>query len=184
MCVPMRNSLICRGKKDGRMKNPHGKIDTDGGVFFMRKIIPRDTPCYCIRIRRASNALTKFYDRAFEPINLSASQFSLLNAIKLLKACNKSELAAYARLDRTTIIRNLAVLRGRDLIAEEPGKDKRNNLIRLTKPGESAVEKGKILWEKTQEEVKEILGFGSMEDFLRMLEKLESLASSQSPATK
>lgn len=142
---------------------------------FMRKIIPRDPSCYCIRVRRAANALTKFYDKAFEPIQVTVSQFSLLSDIKLLKACNKSELAVYAKLDRTTIIRNLNILRERGLIAEAPGDDNRNDLIHLTQLGESTIVKGKILWEQAQAQIKATIGPDRIEDFVQTLKNIESL---------
>lgn len=141
----------------------------------MRKITPEDSPCYCIRVRRAANALTKFYDEAFEPMHITASQFSLLNNIKLLKACNKSELAIYAKLDRTTIIRNLNTLRDRGLTSEIISDDNRNKLITLTELGESVIEEGIILWEHTQRQVKETIGLDCIEDFFRVLKNIESL---------
>lgn len=124
----------------------------------MRKIVPADNSCYCINLRRAANTLTKFYDQAFVPINLTTNQFSLLNDIRLLKSCNKSELAQYARLDRTTIIRSLNILRQKNLIEEVPGENNRNRVIQLTEAGEAAVTEGLDIWEQIQNKVKLIIG--------------------------
>lgn len=142
----------------------------------MRKIEPRDNPCYCIKVRRAANALTKYYDKTFEPIHLTVSQFSLLNDIKLLKACNKSELAICAKLDRTTIIRNLNTLLERGLITEVSGNDNRNYLIHLTELGESTITEGMILWKQAQVQIKATIGLDSIEDFIQTLKKIESLS--------
>jgi len=141
----------------------------------MREMIPRDSPCYCIKVRRAANTLTKFYDKALEPANLTVSQFSLLTDIKLLKTCNKSELAQYAKLDRTTIIRNLNSLRERGFIEEVPGTNHRNTLIQLTALGESAIAEGLIQWKQAQHQIKETIGLDSIEDFTRILTTIESL---------
>lgn len=124
----------------------------------MSKITPRNNPCYCINFRRAANTLTKFYDHAFAPINLTANQFSLLNDIHLLKSCNKSELAKYARLDRTTIIRNLNVLCQKNFIKEVQGVNNRNRVIQLTEAGEAVIKEGFVIWEQLQNKVKQIMG--------------------------
>jgi DNA-binding MarR family transcriptional regulator len=142
---------------------------------FMRKITPRDNPCYCIKSRRAANALTKHYDKTFEPVQLTASQFSLLNDIKLLKTCNKSELAIYAKLDRTTIIRNLNTLLEKGLIKEVLGSNNRNNLIQLTELGESTIREGIILWKQAQAQIEATIGLNCIEEFNQILKKIESL---------
>ena len=81
----------------------------------MANIQPVHSPCYCINYRRAANTLTKYYDAAFAPIGLTGNQFFLLNSIQQLGSCNKSELAQYTSLDRTTIIRNLNTLEKKEL---------------------------------------------------------------------
>lgn len=141
----------------------------------MRKIVPGNHPCYCVRVRRAANALTKFYDKKIETINLTISQFSLLHDIKLLETCNKSELAQYAKLDRTTIIRNLNILFKGHYIAEIPGPNNRNNLIQLTDLGESTLTEGMIFWKQAQAKIEEMIGQDDIENFTRILTNIESL---------
>ncbi|MDR1832189.1 MAG: hypothetical protein LBQ97_05630 [Fusobacteriaceae bacterium] len=141
----------------------------------MSKIIPRENPCYCIRIRRAENALTKFYDRAFRTLNLTASQFSLLNDIHLLETCNKSELAVFAKLDRTTIVRNLRVLKEKKLIMETAGGHGRSTAIRLTALGESHLKKGLVLWEQIQRNIEQKIGPDKIGDFTEILTLLSNL---------
>lgn len=124
----------------------------------MLKNSRQDNPCYCINLRRTANILTKFYDRAFAPINLTTNQFSLIYSIKLLNGCNKSELAQYVRLDRTTIIRSLGILQQRNLIEEVSGLNNRNKVIQLTKGGEAAVTAGFEIWKQVQRDVKQVIG--------------------------
>lgn len=141
----------------------------------MRKAVPSDKSCYCINLRRAANTLTKYYDKAFAPLNITTSQFSLLNDIRLLKSCNKSELAKYARLDRTTIIRGLNVLFEKKLIQELPGKNNRNKVIQLTKEGEAIVIKGLCKWEEVQEEFALIIGEDSVLSLNQLFTSIEML---------
>lgn len=141
----------------------------------MAKIQPRKVNCYGIRIRRAAATITKYYDKSLAPVNLTTSQFSLLNDIKHIKSCNKTELAQYAKLDRTTIVRNLNILIEKGLVEEVPAQTNRNNLVQLTQLGEKAAEQGYILWKQTQEEIKEVIGRENLNQFKEILEKIEDL---------
>lgn len=142
----------------------------------MQKKVPRESPCHCINVRRAANALTKFYDRAVEPIGLTISQFSLLNDIRLLGACNKSELAQYAGLERTTVIRNLEALRKKGLVAETDGATRRSRLIQLTDKGEQAIAAGMPLWKQAQVRARDVMGQQLVEGIAQALESIETLA--------
>ena len=107
----------------------------------MRDIEPRKTPCYCMNFRRMANVLTKFYDSRLASTDLTANQLSLLIDIQSIEPCNRSELARCARLDRTTVIRNLEPLRKKGLIEEtQPGSS-----IRLTPQGIEAVNTGSAI---------------------------------------
>jgi DNA-binding MarR family transcriptional regulator len=111
-----------------------------------------------------------------ESVNLTIGRFSLLNDIKSLKTCNKSELAQYAGLDRTTIIRNLNALYQAGYIAEAPGANNRNNLIQLTALGESVVAEGTVCWKRAQSEAKAAIGRDNIDRLMKLLTDIESLA--------
>ena len=116
----------------------------------MRDIEPRKTPCYCMKFRRMANVLTKFYDSRLASADLTANQLSLLIDNQSIEPCNRSELARCARLDRTTVIRNLEPLRKKGLIEEtQPGSS-----IRLTPQGLEAVNTGSEIWSQAQREIK------------------------------
>lgn len=120
----------------------------------MRSIEPRQTPCYCMNFRRMANALTKFYDEALAPADLTANQLSLLTDICSIQPCNRSELARCAKVDRTTIIRNLELLRKKGLVEERTGCG--FAAICLTEAGITAMEKGFLLWKQAQNRIREI----------------------------
>ena len=141
----------------------------------MSKITPRNNTCYCINFRRAANALTKFYDRAFAIMNITTNQFSLLIDIQHLQTCNKSELAQYARLDRTTIIRNLNVLREKGLIEEVSQAGSKYKLVRLTEAGESAITEGLTRWKQVQKQIESILGAEKIQVLKQILADTETL---------
>ena len=120
----------------------------------MANIQPVHSPCYCINYRRAANTLTKYYDAAFAPVGLTGNQFFLLNSIQQLGPCNKSELAQYTSLDRTTIIRNLNTLEKKALVEPAPGASRRSSAIQLSETGRNAFTSGLGIWQKLQEALK------------------------------
>lgn len=131
--------------------------------------------CYCTNLRYVSNTLTKYYDRAFASIQITANQFFLLYVIRFLGSCNKSELARHTRLERTTVIRDLTTLLKKGLIEQVSGPTKRNQLIRLTSCGDETERKGKEIWEKLQEEVERMLGREHLEVFNALAVRMEEL---------
>ena len=141
----------------------------------MSKITPRKNTCYCINFRRAANALTKFYDKAFTDMNITTNQFSLLIDIQHLQSCNKSELAQYSRLDRTTIIRNLNVLREKGLIEDVSQTGSNNKLVQLTEKGKSAITEGLARWKQVQKRIESILGAEKIQVLRQILADTEKL---------
>lgn len=141
----------------------------------MANIQPVHSPCYCINYRRAANTLTKYYDAAFAPIGLTGNQFFLLNSIQQLGSCNKSELAQYTSLDRTTIIRNLNTLEKKELIEPAPGASRRSSVIQLSETGSKAFMAGLNIWNKLQAEVQEVLGEGNLPTQWDLFHRIEAL---------
>ncbi len=141
----------------------------------MANIQPVHSPCYCINYRRAANTLTKYYDAAFAPIGLTGNQFFLLNSIQQLDSCNKSELAQYTSLDRTTIIRNLNTLEKKELVEPAPGASRRSSAIQLSETGNKAFMAGLGVWQKLQEEVQQVLGEGNLPTQWDLFHRIEAL---------
>lgn len=141
----------------------------------MANIQPVHSPCYCINYRRAANTLTKYYDAAFAPIGLTGNQFFLLNSIQQLGPCNKSELAQYTSLDRTTIIRNLNTLEKKALVEPAPGASRRSSAIQLSETGRNAFTSGLGIWQKLQEEVQQVLGEGNLSTQWDLFHRIEAL---------
>lgn len=141
----------------------------------MANIQPVHSPCYCINYRRAANTLTKYYDAAFAPIGLTGNQFFLLNSIQQLGSCNKSELAQYTSLDRTTIIRNLNTLEKKELVEPAPGASRRSSAIQLSETGSKAFMAGLGIWQKLQEEVQQLLGEGNLPTQWDLFHRIEAL---------
>lgn len=114
-------------------------------------------PCLCTSLREAALALTELYDRALEPSGLKITMFRLLRRLKNAGPSTISEFAAVVNLDRSTLGRNLKVLERDGLVTLACGKDERSKVIHLTKKAEEAIETATPYWEKTQQQIRDIV---------------------------
>jgi DNA-binding MarR family transcriptional regulator len=132
--------------------------------------------CNCMNIRRASLAVTQFYDGVVKPSGLTISQLGLLRHVEMLEQITISELAKIIRIDRTTLNRNMKPLAEAGLITVSPGADSRTRQVRVTDAGRSAAAKGWKLWQEAQESLKQYLGDAELEKLVQLLSKLEALS--------
>ncbi|MBP1917666.1 MarR family winged helix-turn-helix transcriptional regulator [Youngiibacter multivorans] len=140
----------------------------------MREISPRKSPCYCINLKRATNTITKFYDKKMESAGLTASQFSLLNDIRLLGTCSKAELSEYAKLDKSTITRNLLILRDKGYVKDLSTNGSRESQVSLTDLGLEKIEEGNMAWKEAQEYIKEKVGGENIVQLKKILDVIEN----------
>lgn len=135
----------------------------------------RSSPCACMNMRRASRALTHFYDEVLKPSGLTINQLALLRNLEVLEQTTIGELAKTMRIDRTTLNRNMKPLADAGLIEINPGKDSRTKAIILTEKGKAAVGLGWRLWGAAQKSIKEYLGEEDLAKLKQLLAKIEAL---------
>lgn len=133
------------------------------------------TKCACVRARRASRALSSVYDAALRPVRLKITQFSGLRTVQRLQPVSISALAEEMALDRSTLGRNLRVLKRRGLVRMDEGEDLRSRSIELTPKGVALVDKALSHWERAQRKVEERLGREGVSELFALLEKVEGL---------
>ncbi len=135
--------------------------------------------CVCFNLRRAARSITRFYDKALQPIGIRSTQLSVLMTIKLKKdGIVLSKLAKATMTERTTLTRNLAVLQKNGLITIEAGEDRREKFIKLTQPGEETLLKAVPIWEAAQKSVAEQLDDGRIGSLLKELSAVTSISMS------
>lgn len=132
-------------------------------------------PCYCMKIRRASAVITKFYDAILGECGITARQYSLLFKVKAAEGCSVRELADAAELERSTLARNLKPLYQRGLIVDVKQPGTRKSRLKLTPAGEERLEFANLLWEKAQNDVLQKLGEDGISGLDKLLGLLETL---------
>lgn len=117
--------------------------------------------CLCFRARRVSRALTRLYDVALRPLNVQASQLSVLNALAVAgdAGAPMSVLADVLVMDRSTLSRNLRPLEaaGYLRVARAP-HDARTRIVILMPAGQRLVAQALPLWRQVHEQVTRAVG--------------------------
>ncbi|MDR3597650.1 MarR family winged helix-turn-helix transcriptional regulator [Clostridium sp.] len=145
-------------------------------IIIDRKVYDKkSSPCNCVNIRRASQALTEVYDEFLAPSNIKIGQFSLLKHINQLEPVSVSDLALIIRLDRTTLVRNIKPLEQSGFVEDISGQGTRNRQLKLTSQGVEKYKHAEELWEKAQNFLEEYLGRGNIDVFSTLLSKIEAL---------
>jgi DNA-binding MarR family transcriptional regulator len=115
-------------------------------------------PCLCATIRRASRALSQVYENALRPVGLRGSQFTILQALARTGEITQGRLGQILAMDSTTLTRTLKIMGRNGWIAKQPGKDRREWRIRLSKAGHIQFQRATPYWEKVQTEMRDQLG--------------------------
>ncbi len=95
-----------------------------------------------MNLRQAARAVTAQFDAQLQPTGLRATQLNLLMAVETGAAVTITDLAEILAMDRTTMTRNLKLLRDRGLVAPDR--------IALTAKGRRSAAIALPLWEKAQ----------------------------------
>ncbi len=132
--------------------------------------------CACFKLRKASRAVTQYYDAALEECGIKATQLTLLVVLSLAGPVAVGTLAEELVMDRTTLTRNVELL-VRDGLAEVvPGKDKRMKLLQSTEKGRIILSKAIPLWEEAQSGLVSRLGKQNWTDLSQKLAAITTMA--------
>jgi DNA-binding MarR family transcriptional regulator len=133
--------------------------------------------CVCFALRKATRAVTQFYDHALKAHRLRVTQLSILVAASLHGSAPLAELAEVLGMDRTTLLRNVRPLVRRRLLKVSPAADSRRTEIRATASGRALLGRVYPDWKRAQDRALKSLE-GS--DWARSLETLgEGLRSAK-----
>jgi DNA-binding MarR family transcriptional regulator len=106
--------------------------------------------CAVMNLRQVARSVTARFDGQLRPAGLRATQLNLLMAIETSASATITGLAEILAMDRTTMTRNLKLLRDRRLV-------ERNRIV-LTDKGRLAAATALPLWAKAQAEILDGLG--------------------------
>jgi DNA-binding MarR family transcriptional regulator len=115
-------------------------------------------PCNCYSLRQATRRVTQLYDRALAPLDLRATQYSLLAEVERLGPISLIPLADAMVMDRATLGHNIRPLEARGYLTLSVGRDRRSREVSLTKAGRKLLAKAMPLWQRAQAEFEAEIG--------------------------
>ena len=128
--------------------------------------------CVGFNIRKASRAISQYYESMLKPCGIRGTQFTLLANIKSAGTPTINELAEALVMDRTTLTRNLQALEKQGLVRTGKGTDRRTRRVTLTSKGSEQLAEAIPYWQKAQGNMIKHLGVDQWEDLRIILEKL------------
>ncbi len=149
----------------------------------MRRSILPALPCMCASFRRTARALTQFYDAAFRPLGLRATQFTILQVLSHVGEASQGQLGEMLAMDSTTLTRTLAIMRRQGWIAEKRGQDRRERWLRLAKGGETLLRRALPIWDRLQSRLRRRMGDKDWNALLQLSNEVTDLTKTQEDAT-
>ncbi len=137
--------------------------------FNRARIAEAAATCACFNFRKASRAVTSYFDAKLQASGLRSTQLVILIAVALSEAATLAQLARLLVMERSTLTRNLKPLEKQDLLRVVSGDDRRTRLVELTEKGRRALEDAMPLWEKAQGGFVDLLGPQRWQDLLSNL---------------
>ena len=128
--------------------------------------------CLCIKLRQASNNITKLYDKALNSHNIKLTQYSTLKNIEKLVTPSIQILSNKMNLERSTLVRNLNKLQKMKLISYEYENNSKSKVIRLTLDGNKKLSEAHVDWEKVQTSLLKNLGSEDTDQLDILLNKI------------
>jgi len=129
--------------------------------------------CACATVRRAARLVTQLYDEELRP-QIEVPQFALLSALERYPDCKQSTLARGAGFDKTTISRNLALMRRNGWIEDVHSDDPRDRRLRITATGQNLLRAAKPGWNRAQRRLSSAM---TPEEWQKMWAALDSLTN-------
>ncbi len=130
--------------------------------------------CAGFNLRRASRAVTQHFDHALAPLGVRTTQFTLLGALALAGPVSTNALAHGLVMDRTTLTRNLRLLRDAGLVEAGKSPFRRESLFQLTDDGRETLARAIPVWREAQNGIVEAFGSGMWPGMVAELNRLVS----------
>ncbi len=125
--------------------------------------------CLVARVRLLNRKMTRIYDEALRPAGLKANQMGMLVVVAKHGPCSPGDVGAGLDMEKSTVSRNLEVLRRQGWIEALPGSDDRSHTVGITAKGKRLLEKALPRWEDAQKKAHSLLGKDGAAALLRMV---------------
>ena len=131
-----------------------------------------DPVCNCFSLRQATRRVTQLYDEALAPLELRATQYSLLRQVAQRGPIALNPLAEIMVMGRATLGHNVRPLEQRGLLKLVVGGDRRSREVSITAAGKRLLAKGDALWRQAQKAFEAEIGAKEAASLRAMLHRV------------
>src|ERR671929_1436920 len=128
--------------------------------------------CIAVRMRMLNRVVTNIYDDALRSLDVKVSQMNILVAAAKMGTARPIEVCEHLHLDVSTLSRNVERMKGRGWLEVVPDEDGRSQPFRLTPQGRKLLEKAVPAWSAAQQQVKQVLGNGFVEQLDQAMRRI------------
>jgi DNA-binding MarR family transcriptional regulator len=114
--------------------------------------------CVCFNLRRATRAVTQFYDAELRRHGIRPTQTPILTALAARPGWSMDELSEFLGLERTTLVRNLRPLQREGWVNAVRGGRGSRIALSITARGMKELEKFAPAWRSAQRALVKTLG--------------------------
>lgn len=125
--------------------------------------------CLSANLRKTERMVTRHYDAYLADAGVSAVQLPILAMIASAPDPSFRTLSENLDLDRSTLSRNLAVLRERGLLDIGPSSGPKAGAITLTRDGETTLARAHKAWQKAHRALEKSLSAEEMKGAVEIL---------------
>jgi DNA-binding MarR family transcriptional regulator len=152
---------------------PHAPAIPPSDADTLRQIgVGIAATCAGFNLRRASRAVTQHFDHALAPLGLRTTQFTLLGALALAGPVSTNELSQGLVVDRTTLTRNLSLLREAGLVERQRPATGREIRFVLSDAGRETLARAVPVWQAAQRGIEEAFGASRWPAMVAELDRL------------
>lgn len=114
--------------------------------------------CLAARVRLVNRAISRLYDTALRPHDVTVAQLNLLSAVAQLQPVPAGKLADLLSLQISTLSRNTHLMEEAGLLEVAPAERGNGRVISLTRAGARKFEELLPAWRSAQAEAAELMG--------------------------
>ena len=118
----------------------------------------RPQGCTNLKLRQLTRMTTREYDRHIREAGLKSTQYALLSYVVRLGPIRPGDLAREARMEASTLTRNLRPMVEHGWLTIGAGDDARSRLVEATDAGRAKQAEGQRAWKAAQLALNERLG--------------------------
>lgn len=124
--------------------------------------------CIAVRVRLINRVVTAIYDEALRPHGFRVSQGNILVAVARRGEARPADICRLLRLEKSTLSRDVEVMKGKGWLESDPPSGGRNQVIRVTTAGLDLLARSQPAWESAQSEARVLIGEAGV-DFLKQI---------------